>query len=415
VVDVDVDVDVDDNDEYVRGMEHLITVVQELSHARSMETIQAIVRTAARQLTKADGATFVLKDGPFCFYVDEDAISPLWKGRRFPLQSCISGWAMMNATQAVIEDIYQDPRIPHDAYRSTFVKSLVMTPIRLNDPIGAIGAYWATQRLPTSTEVKLLQALADSTSIAIENVQRMTDLEHRVAVRTAELQVANKELESFSYSVSHDLRAPLRAVSGFAQAVLEDAGETLDDESRDNLNRVIAAAGRMNGLIEGLLDLSRVSRTKLERVPIDVTAIAREISTELKERDPSRKDHVIFEIQEGLTAEADPRLFRSALENLMSNAFKFTGRTSQATIEIGQSEDAPGEIFIKDNGIGFDMSRAHRLFGAFQRMVSMNDFPGTGIGLATVLRIVRLHGGEIHANAEPGKGAMFRFSLKPRA
>jgi signal transduction histidine kinase len=401
-----------DND-YVRGMEHLISVVQELSHARSMEAIQAIVRTAARKLTNADGATFVLKDGPFCFYVDEDAISPLWKGKRFPLQSCISGWVMINATQAVIEDIYQDPRIPHDAYRPTFVESLVMTPIRIADPIGAIGAYWATKRVPTSTEVKLLQALADSTSSAIERVQLMTDLEKRVAIRTAELQVANKELESFSYSVSHDLRAPLRAVSGFAQAVLEDAGEKLDDESRDNLNRVISAAGRMNGLIEGLLDLSRVSRMKLERVPIDVTAIAREISTELKEREPSRKD-VVFEIQEGLTAEADPRLFRSALENLMSNAFKFTGRAESPTIEIGQSTDT-GELFIKDNGIGFDMSRASRLFGAFQRMVGTNDFPGTGIGLATVLRIVRLHGGEIHANAEPGKGAMFRFSLKPRA
>lgn len=394
-------------------MEHLITVIQELSHARSMNAVQSIVRTAARQLTKADGATFVLREGPFCVYVDEDAVAPLWKGKRFPLQSCISGWAMINAAQAVIEDIYEDPRIPHDAYRSTFVKSLVMTPIRVKEPIGAIGAYWAARRIPATTEVKLLQALADSTSIVIENVQLMTELEERVAARTAELQVANKELESFSYSVSHDLRAPLRAVSGFAQAVLEDAGEDLDGESRDNLGRVISAAGRMNGLIEGLLDLSRVSRMPLERAPIDVTAIAREIAGELREREPARKD-VTFEIEDGVTAEADPRLFRSALENLMSNAFKFTGRASKPVIEVGQSSDT-GEIFIKDNGIGFDMSRAHRLFGAFQRMVSVNDFPGTGIGLATVLRIVRLHGGEIHADAEPGKGAIFRFSLKPRA
>src|SRR6201986_4684478 len=161
---------------YVRGIERLVAVVQELSRARTLEDIQVIVRSAARQLTGADGATFVLRDGEKCFYADEDAIEPLWKGMRFPLSACISGWAMLNKRAAVIEDIYADARIPADAYRPTFVKSLAMVPIRTSDPIGSIGNYWAKQRMPTDIEVRLLQALADSTSIAIENVQAQSAL-----------------------------------------------------------------------------------------------------------------------------------------------------------------------------------------------------------------------------------------------
>jgi putative two-component system response regulator len=162
----------------------LIGAVQRLSFARSVGEIQEIVRTVARRLSGADGATFVLRDGPFCFYADEDAIAPLWKGQRFPLEACISGWTMLNRTPVVIEDIYADARIPHDAYRPTFVKSLAMVPIRTLDPVGAIGNYWATQRQPSNQEVELLQALADSTAVALENVRVYQELEQ---TRTATL------------------------------------------------------------------------------------------------------------------------------------------------------------------------------------------------------------------------------------
>lgn len=395
------------SDPYTRGMEHLIAVVQELSLARSMETVQAIVRRAARALTNADGATFVLREGESCFYADEDAIAPLWKGKRFPLEACISGWAMLNRTEAVIEDIYADERIPHDVYRATFVKSLVMVPIRKAEPIGAIGAYWATRRKPTDAEVKLLQALADSTSIAIENVQLYAGLEDRVRARTAELEAINHELESFAYSVSHDLRAPLRAIQGFARAVQEDAGPSLDRGSKGHLDRVIAAAARMNGLIEALLDLSRVSRAPVDRTLVDVTSVAREIASELAEREPARKVKLV--IEDGLGADADPRLLRVALENLMSNAWKFTSKKDEATIEVGASG---GELFVRDDGAGFEMARARRLFAPFQRLCDPKEFPGTGIGLATVMRIVRRHGGDIRAESEPGKGTTFRFTLQ---
>ena len=179
-------------------MARLVAAVQELSLARSVEAVMAIVRSAARQLTGADGATFVLRDGDYCYYADEDAIGPLWKGQRFPIQACISGWAMLNREAAIIPDIYVDNRIPHEAYRPTFVKSLVMVPIRKLDPVGAIGNYWARERQPTPREVSLLQALADSTSIAMEHVQIYAELEQRVRDRTAELEQANEEIRQLS-------------------------------------------------------------------------------------------------------------------------------------------------------------------------------------------------------------------------
>ena len=156
----------------------------------------AIVRHTARELTGADGATFVLRDGEFCHYADEEAIAPLWKGQRFPLKTCISGWAMLNRQPVVIEDIYKDSRIPADAYRPTFVKSLAMVPIRAAEPIGAIGNYWATKRQPTAEEVELLQALANTTAVVMENVQVYKELEQRVKDRTSELHPANAGVES---------------------------------------------------------------------------------------------------------------------------------------------------------------------------------------------------------------------------
>lgn len=177
---------------YVQAMEHLIEVVRALSLARTLEEIMAIVRKSARELTGADGATFVLRDGDQCFYADEDAIAPLWKGQRFPMSICIGGYTMRNCQPVVISDIYGDERIPFAAYQPTFVKSLAMVPIRMCNPIGAIGIYWAKLHQPTLEQVKLLQALADTTTVAMENVQIYSELEQRVRNRTATLE---KEIE----------------------------------------------------------------------------------------------------------------------------------------------------------------------------------------------------------------------------
>jgi diguanylate cyclase (GGDEF)-like protein len=174
----------------------LIRVIQQLSFARDLATVQDIVRHAARSLCGADGATFVLRENGMCFYADEDAIAPLWKGMRFPMEACISGWSMINRRAAVIPDIYADARIPCEAYRPTFVKSLAMVPIRSLDPIGAIGVYWATRHEADPHQVRALQALADSTAVAMENVRIYTELEQRVRERTRELEEANAAIHN---------------------------------------------------------------------------------------------------------------------------------------------------------------------------------------------------------------------------
>lgn len=179
---------------YYQAMERLISVIQELSLARDLPTIMNIVKHAARELTQSDGASFVLRDQDQCFYADEDAISPLWKGQRFPMKICLGGWTMLNHQPAVIGDILADERVPYAAYEPTFVKSLAMVPIRTIEPIGAIGIYWATYHQPTVEEVKLLQALADTTAVAMENVQVYSELEQRVRHRTAQLQTINQQL-----------------------------------------------------------------------------------------------------------------------------------------------------------------------------------------------------------------------------
>lgn len=396
---------------YHQATEQLIAVIQELSLARDLDTVMAIVRKAARELTGADGATFVLRDGDCCHYAEENAISPLWKGQRFPMSACISGWVMLNAKHAIIEDIYQDERIPADAYRPTFVKSLAMVPIRSRSPVGAIGNYWAEPHLATKKEVGLLQALADSTSIAMENVQVYAELEQRVLDRTAKLEAANRELEAFSYSVSHDLRAPLRAIDGFSEILLSDYGEILDHEGKDALQRVRRATLRMGQLIDDLLELSRVSRAEVDKQAIDLTQMAEEVITGLRAEEPTRQ--VTTVIESGLCARGDPSLVRIMLENLLSNAWKYTAKTPEAVIEFGRTdktEEPPG-YFVRDNGAGFDMTNAAKLFAPFQRLHSAKEFPGTGVGLATVQRIIHKHEGNIRAQAVPDGGATFYFTL----
>ena len=247
-----------------------------------------------------------------------------------------------------------------------------------------------------------------------ELAQYRAHLETLVAERTAELSLLNQELEAFSYSVSHDLRAPLRAVDGFSNALLEDYADRLDREGRDLLNRIHAGAQRMNALIDDLLKLSRLSRAKLEPAPVDLSALAEEICRQLQETTPER--HVVLEIAPKLMAQGDPGLLRAALENLLGNAWKYTSKTPQPRIEFGRTEqDGQPVYFVRDNGAGFDMAYADKLFGAFQRLHHPGEFEGTGIGLATVRRIIHRHGGRIWAEAAPGQGATFYFTLSPQS
>jgi len=239
------------------------------------------------------------------------------------------------------------------------------------------------------------------------------ELEQRVIQRTAQLEATNKELEAFSYSVSHDLRAPLRGIDGWSLALLEDYGSQLDGQAKTYLERVRSETQRMGQLIDDLLQLSRLTSTDLSLRRVDLSAMAWTLAAGLQKAQPDRQ--VEFVIQPGLNANGDARLLEIALTNLLGNAFKFTGKTPQARIQFGQTEvEGQRAFFVRDNGAGFDMALAKKLFGAFQRMHKASDFPGTGVGLTTVQRIVHRHGGRIWAAAAVDQGATFYFTIEEK-
>lgn len=240
-----------------------------------------------------------------------------------------------------------------------------------------------------------------------------SELEQRVLDRTGQLEASNRELEAFAYSVSHDLRAPLRGINGWSQALEEEYGSRLDQPGRGYLDRVRSETRRMGLLIDDLLKLSRVTRAEMQIEPVDLTSLAHHIAVRLQEAEPARR--MEFVIQSGLAASGDPRLLEVVLTNLLSNAVKFTGPRPQARIEFGQERSGGELIFhVRDNGVGFNMVYAGTLFGAFQRLHKPSEFPGTGIGLATVQRVVVRHGGRAWAHAQQDKGATFFFTLGGR-
>ena len=252
--------------------------------------------------------------------------------------------------------------------------------------------------------------IVEDVSESKEKERRIQRLNDRLRIRTAQLERVNRELEAFSYSVSHDLRAPLRAIDGFSRALLDDHAQQLDDTGRDYLNRVCIAAGNMAALINDLLKLARISRSDLQRESIDLSAIAEEVVASLRQDDPQRS--LAFSAQPGLRANGDPLLLRIVMENLLGNAWKFTGKRADASIGVGSVREGAETIyFVRDNGAGFDMDYKDKLFGAFQRLHDANEFPGSGIGLATVERIVHRHGGRIWAESVAGKGSTFYFTL----
>ena len=285
--------------------------------------------------------------------------------------------------------------------------------------IGALSLYSESPGYFTEERLRVLQLYANLAAVAMRRavlhneVKSYADeLERRVAERTVELEAANHEMEAFSYSVSHDLRAPLRAMDGFSQALMEDYSSSLDETGQDYLSRVRSASRHMAQLIDGLLSLSRVVRVEMRREPVDLSALALEEAETLRRIEPERR--VELTIAPGLEAWGDPRLLGLVLQNLLSNAWKFTSRCDEAHIEFGALEEQESlAYFVRDDGAGFEMAYADKLFNAFQRLHSTSDYPGTGVGLATVQRIIRRHGGQVRAEGEVGKGATFYFTLPP--
>jgi PAS domain S-box-containing protein len=255
-------------------------------------------------------------------------------------------------------------------------------------------------------------AILRDMSAARETEAAIKALNADLSNRATQLENANRELEAFSYSVSHDLRAPLRSIDGFAQVLLEDYADKLDDEGRDALSRVRAASQQMAQLIDDILDLSRLTRGNLRRRSVDLSAMARQVAEDLAKTQPER--NVTFVIADGIVAHADPHLMQAVLVNLIGNSWKYTSRHASACIEFGVKEGGTGGarvLFIKDDGAGFDMAYADKLFGAFQRLHGHKEYPGSGVGLATVQRIIHKHGGEVWGEGAVEQGATFYFTL----
>lgn len=335
------------------------------------------------------------------------------KGEWLDLVRSGAGKERMDAVRRTLDTIAEEERQRANlrgldaerAGRVTFVVGVLWTLA-----VGVLLAWFSRRQLLTLARdygSSLARVRAQADALRASEAR----LEARVAQRTSELTTANRELESFSYSVSHDLRAPLRAIDGFAQAIREDEGEHLSSGGLQLLTRLQGATTRMGQLIDDLLQLSRVTRAELKSEPVDLSALANSVVQELRQREPGRD--VVFSVQPGLTARGDSRLLRVMMENLLGNAWKFTSKRSGAHIEFfAETSVGVNHYAVRDNGVGFDMAYASKLFSPFQRLHKSTEYPGTGIGLATVQRIVHRHGGHIEAQATPGQGATFRFTLQ---
>jgi signal transduction histidine kinase len=315
-----------------------------------------------------------------------------------------------------------------DVY-SSGAKSVLCVPVlKQGTLIGVL--YLENQLSPgmfTPDKVRMIELLTSFAANALDNarlvleLRRTTneldqlniDLEQRVKDRTAALEAANRELESFSYSVSHDLRAPLRAIQGFSKALLEQHKRSLNAEASDYLRRVLVAGDRMDALIDDLLKLSIVGRSEMRRVKVNLSKMAEEQFAQLRDSKPV--EHATFVIEPSLSVEADEGLARILLENLLSNAWKFSSKQEAPHIEFTVANGAIDTFCVRDNGAGFDQNLASKIFRPFQRLHTQSEFPGTGIGLAIVQRIIQRHGGNVWAEAQPGHGAAFYFTLGPRS
>lgn len=395
---------------YNHAMQTLVKIVQDICYADSVSRIVEIVKVSTRQLLEADGITLILKEGDQCHYIAEDAIAPLWVGMKFPLNHCIGGWAILHQEPVIIQNIYEDDRVPLSTYKSTFIKSLMMIPIHQQDIIGAIGCYWAQLHTPTPEEVQLVQAIASTTGIAMEKVQVYEKLEEKIKLYAEELQLAYQELETFSHSLSHDLRNPLAIIKGFSELLERRYHNLLDEAGNNYVDRIHSSALKMNEQIEEILLFHRVQKAPLNPQWVDITLLSEDIIESFKLKSEERVLEI--NIAEGLGAEADSGLLKIVLDNLLSNAWKYTSKKEKGLIEVGELPDQETPTFyVKDNGAGFDMSHVEDLFKPFKRLHGEAEFHGNGIGLTAVQRIIERHGGRIWATGKVEEGATFYFTL----
>lgn len=392
---------------YIEAMERLVDVVQALSQARDVATITRIARDAARELTGADGATFVLRDGDQCYYADENAIEPLWKGKRFPMEMCISGWVMLNAQPVIIEDIYADARIPAEAYRPTFVKSLAMVPIRADAPVGAIGNYWADHYRPTEEQLRVLQALANTTSVALENVRLIEELRQKVGMletQSTRIQQQHESLEVFTHALAHDLKEPVRTVRAFSELIAEgEAGES----SALYFDFIRKAADRMGMLVDTVYSYTRLhDPSRAVKTTVDAGDALTGAQDSLRQL--IKSSGATIEAGPLPSVDADAAQLSQVFQNLIANAVRHT--SGPAHVRVNAKDDgARWHFTVVDNGPGIAECDLQRIFQPFKRL-RLNE-EGAGLGLAICAKIVAMHGGRIWCESREGEGATFHFTL----
>jgi signal transduction histidine kinase/ActR/RegA family two-component response regulator len=383
----------------------LVHVIQRLSSSRSLDAIVQVLRDTTRELTGADGITIVLRDGDKCFYAEENAIGPLWKGKRFPMSACISGWCMIHKEQVVIADIYKDARIPHDAYRPTFVKSLAMTPIRRSEPFGSIGAYWASEHVATPEELRILQTLGDSAAMALENSQLIDQLKS-----------ASERKDAFLSMLAHELRNPLTPVRNGLQLLRlqSEQGEPCD-EAYDMIDRQVV---HMTRIIDDLLDVARINNGKvsLKRDRVDLATLLRQCVNDHRPAIDQAALTLKLEIPAfPVWVAADSIRLSQVFGNLLNNACKYT--RAGGTVAVRMTADARtrlATIDVADSGVGIAPLLLPRVFDSFTQADSSLDRAGggLGLGLAVASGLVKLHDGTITAHSDGvGKGATFTVTL----
>jgi PAS domain S-box-containing protein len=391
------------------GARHIVTLVEDVSERKRTE--------AALRTSEEEFRTMFELAGVGKAQIDPSALQFVRTNRRL---GEITGFSASELASKKLLDLIAEEDQPA-AHRELdkilrgeqTSSSIELRGLRKDGSVISVEISTSMAPAADGTPSRLFAVIQDVTERrrAEDEVRRLNaELDQRVQMRTAQLEATNKELEAFCYSVSHDLRAPLRNIVGFSQALLQDYGDKLDEQGKDYLQRAGAAGQRMTRLIEDLLHLSRVARSEMFRSKVNLSQIVQAVAAELRKGEPARSVH--WKIASGVTAEGDPRLLRIAFENILGNAWKFTGKKEHPVIEFGQTrQDEERVFFVRDNGAGFEMAYAGKLFGVFQRLHPATDFPGTGIGLATVQRIINRHGGRIWAHAEPGQGATFYFTL----
>lgn len=398
----------------LRDADHLAAIVdlnERLFFARDLTAVVSVLRTAARRLTGADGVTIVLRDGDLCHYVEEDAISPLWKGQRFPMGTCISGWAMLTGQPAVIPDIYADPRIPHEAYRPTFVRSLVMVPVGAPDPIAAIGAYWATQHTPDAGTVTLLRAIARSAALALSNVRLLESLQEAAeAARAQAMEVAraNAARTRLLATLNHDLRQPVHGLT-LATHALSSQVTTRGEAYVTTMKHCL---GVMKRLMDGVQDLVRMDdgtiAVRIEDVPLDDLTTHAEATFRLAAE--AKGLHWRMEGGgSGVTVRTDRLLAPRILHNLIDNAIKYTDR-GEIRI-VCRTADGKLWIDVSDTGRGIPESALTDIFEEFYRVEAGDGVVGLGLGLFMVKTLADHLGHPIVAKSQPGTGTTISVAL----